>query len=124
MNYQDSVRIFATGVEDARREQQTRSQELGPVVDLKLTVDLSKRGLHEIPDEVVELLKVEVERWVIPLWAQLGFANIDTRRQSSSRPQSHSIHPRYIFAMSSLEIPEFTGQLVPGVPTTSEKTRL
>ncbi|KAL8930185.1 MAG: hypothetical protein Q9208_000802 [Pyrenodesmia sp. 3 TL-2023] len=62
MNYQDSVRIFAMGVEDARREQQTRSHELGPVVDLKLTVDLSKRGLHEVPDDVVELLKVEVER--------------------------------------------------------------
>lgn len=62
MNYQDSIRIFATGVEDARREQQARGQEVGPVADLKLTVDLSKRNLREVPDEVIELLRAEVER--------------------------------------------------------------
>ncbi|KAL8900029.1 MAG: hypothetical protein Q9207_005893 [Kuettlingeria erythrocarpa] len=62
MNYQDGVRVFATGIEDARHEQQTRGPDVRPVVDFKLTVDLSKRSLHEIPDEVVDLLKLEVER--------------------------------------------------------------
>lgn len=76
MNYQDGVRVFATGIEDARHEQQTRGQDVRPVVDFKLTVDLSKRSLHEIPDEVVDLLKNEVERWVMPVSTQKGFANV------------------------------------------------
>ncbi|KAI4116971.1 MAG: hypothetical protein LQ345_002705 [Seirophora villosa] len=62
MNHQDNVRIFAIGVEDARREQQARGQEVGPSVDLKLTVDLSKRNIDQVPHEAVDLLTLEVER--------------------------------------------------------------
>ncbi|KAL8832321.1 MAG: hypothetical protein Q9170_004933 [Blastenia crenularia] len=62
MDHQDSIRIIADGVEDARREQQARGPEVGPQVDLKLTVDLSKRNLYEIPGEVVEILSADVER--------------------------------------------------------------
>ncbi|KAL8687559.1 MAG: hypothetical protein Q9218_006303 [Villophora microphyllina] len=58
----DNIRIFTEGVEDARHEQQARSHEVGPAVNLKLTVDLSKRNLYAIPDEVIDILKVDVER--------------------------------------------------------------
>lgn len=67
MDYQDNVRIFAKGVEDAKREQQARGQEVGPSVDLKLTVDLSKRNIDEVPHEAIDLLTSEVERCVTPL---------------------------------------------------------
>ncbi|KAL9577480.1 MAG: hypothetical protein Q9212_006340 [Teloschistes hypoglaucus] len=62
MNHQDNVRIFTEGVEDSRREQQTRSHETGPTVSLKLTVDLSKRDIYAVPDEVIDILRVDVER--------------------------------------------------------------
>ncbi len=126
MNYQDGVRVFATGIEDARHEQQTRGPDVRPVVDFKLTVDLSKRSLHEIPDEVVDLLKVEVERWVIPLSNRKASRTLwlTARRQSSTRAQSHTLHSRFVLAMSPPEVPEFTGQHVPGVPTTREQTLL
>ncbi|KAL9583494.1 MAG: hypothetical protein Q9203_005065, partial [Teloschistes exilis] len=62
MNHQDNVRIFTEGVEDARHEQQTRSHETGPAVSLKLTVDLSKRDIYAVPDEVIDILRVDVER--------------------------------------------------------------
>lgn len=62
MNHQDNIRIFTEGVEDARHDQQARSQEIGPAVNLKLTVDLSKRNLYAVPDEVIEVLRVDVER--------------------------------------------------------------
>ncbi|KAI4286900.1 MAG: hypothetical protein L6R35_003841, partial [Caloplaca aegaea] len=60
MDYQDNVRIFAKGVEDAKREQQARGQEVGPSVDLKLTVDLSKRNIDEVPHEAIDLLTSEL----------------------------------------------------------------
>lgn len=66
MNHQDNVRIFAIGVEDAKREQQARGQEVGPSVDLKLTVDLSKRNIDQVPHEAVDLLTLEVERCATP----------------------------------------------------------
>lgn len=63
MNHQDNVRMFTEGVEDARHEQQqTRSHETGPAVSLKLTVDLSKRDIYAVPDEVIDILRVDVER--------------------------------------------------------------
>lgn len=62
MSHEENIQIFVTGVEDARREQQARGHEVGPAVDFKLTVDLSKRNLYEVPQEVVELLRAEVER--------------------------------------------------------------
>ncbi|KAL8969342.1 MAG: hypothetical protein Q9183_002045 [Haloplaca sp. 2 TL-2023] len=62
MNHQDNIRIFTEGVEDARHDQRSRSHEVGPAVNLKLTVDLGKRNLYAIPDEVIEILRVDVER--------------------------------------------------------------
>ncbi|KAL8866846.1 MAG: hypothetical protein Q9174_006043, partial [Haloplaca sp. 1 TL-2023] len=62
MNHLDNIRIFTEGVEDARHDQRSRSHEVGPAVNLKLTVDLSKRNLYAIPDEVIEILRVDVER--------------------------------------------------------------
>ncbi|KAL8935275.1 MAG: hypothetical protein Q9216_005509 [Gyalolechia sp. 2 TL-2023] len=61
MNHQDNIRIITAGVEDARREQREQ-QAPGLVADFKLTVDLSKSNLHELPEEVVDLLKIDVER--------------------------------------------------------------
>ena len=62
MNHRDNIRIFTEGVEDARHDQRSRSHEAGPAVNLKLTVDLGKRNLYAIPDEVIEILRVDVER--------------------------------------------------------------
>ncbi|KAL9604959.1 MAG: hypothetical protein Q9219_000147 [cf. Caloplaca sp. 3 TL-2023] len=73
MNHQDNIRIITTGVEDAQREQQARREqparasEDGPAVDLKLTVDLSKRNLYEIPEEVIDLLETDVERFLLTM---------------------------------------------------------
>lgn len=64
MNHHDNIRIITAGVEDARREQEGRGSEVGPVVDLKLTVDLSKRNLYELPEEVIGILRTDVERSV------------------------------------------------------------
>ena len=64
MDHQHNLRIVTAGVEDARREQQARGPEVGPV-DLKLTVDLSKKNLYELPEEVIDILSAEVERYAI-----------------------------------------------------------
>ncbi|KAL9002983.1 MAG: hypothetical protein Q9188_004117 [Gyalolechia gomerana] len=61
MNHQDNIRIITAGVEDARREQREQ-QAPGLVADFKLTVDLSKRNLYELPEEVVDVFKTDVER--------------------------------------------------------------
>ncbi|KAL8796738.1 MAG: hypothetical protein Q9182_007315 [Xanthomendoza sp. 2 TL-2023] len=62
MNHQDIIRIFTDGVEDARREREARSQEVGTPADLTLTVDLRSKNIHEIPEEIIETFKLDVER--------------------------------------------------------------
>ncbi|KAL8802910.1 MAG: hypothetical protein Q9200_006424 [Gallowayella weberi] len=62
MNHQDIIRIFTEGVEDARREREARSQEVGTPADLTLTVDLSNKNIHEVPEGIIETFKLDVER--------------------------------------------------------------
>lgn len=62
MNQQDNLAIFASGLEDARREKKARGQE---DANLTLTIDLSKRNIDEIPQEAVGLLSQDVERCVV-----------------------------------------------------------
>ncbi|KAL8849980.1 MAG: hypothetical protein Q9221_005086 [Calogaya cf. arnoldii] len=63
MNHLESIRIFTKGVEDAREEQQAHSQEAaGTSAQLTLTVDLQKKSINEVPEEVIDILQPDVER--------------------------------------------------------------
>ncbi|KAL8657393.1 MAG: hypothetical protein Q9226_001953 [Calogaya cf. arnoldii] len=63
MDHQENIRIFTTGVDDAREEQQAHSQEAACTsAKLTLTVDLQKRNIYEVPEEVVDILRPDVER--------------------------------------------------------------
>lgn len=63
MNHQDNIRIITQGVEEVRQEEQARCQEAGGAsVELKLTVDLKKKNIYEVPEEVIDILKPDVER--------------------------------------------------------------
>ncbi|KAL8758790.1 MAG: hypothetical protein Q9199_001201 [Rusavskia elegans] len=63
MNHQDNIRIITQGVEEVRQEEQARCQEAGGAsVELKLTVDLKKKNIYEVPEEVIDILKPDVVR--------------------------------------------------------------
>ena len=62
------VEIFQEAVENARRGIQQSlagSEKVGEAVNLKLTIDLSRRSLEGLPDEVVDIVKRDVERYCI-----------------------------------------------------------
>ena len=40
--------------------------KIGNTVQLSLTVDLNRRGLESLPEEIVQILKQDVERYVLP----------------------------------------------------------
>lgn len=39
------------------------SERIGDAVNLKLTIDLSNQSLRNVPDEVVEIIRRDVERY-------------------------------------------------------------
>lgn len=57
--------LFRDAVEMARLGQQSLagSERVGEAVKLKLTIDLSHKSIEQIPSEIVELLKRDVERY-------------------------------------------------------------
>lgn len=57
--------VFQDAVDAARRSMEQSlagGEKIGGVVNLKLTIDLSERGLMKVPEEVVDIIKREVER--------------------------------------------------------------
>lgn len=61
----DIIGLVRNAVETARKEQcLVGSENIGEVIDLKLTVDLNSQGIERLPDEAVNILKREVERYV------------------------------------------------------------
>lgn len=61
----DAADLFRGAVETARlgiQQSLAGSEKVGEAVKPKLTIDLSHRFLEGIPDEVVEILKRDVER--------------------------------------------------------------
>lgn len=60
------IEIFQEAVENARRgiaQSLAGSEKVGEAVNLKLTVDLSRRSLEGVPNEVVDIVKRDVERY-------------------------------------------------------------
>ena len=60
------IAIFEEAVENARRgiaQSLAGSEKVGEAVNLKLTIDLSRRSLEGLPNEVVDIVKREVERY-------------------------------------------------------------
>ena len=63
MDHQDNIRIFAKGVEEGREDYQAHVSEAGGApVNLTLTVNLKGKNIYEVPEEVIDLLKPDVER--------------------------------------------------------------
>ncbi|KAI4129200.1 MAG: hypothetical protein LQ338_002359 [Usnochroma carphineum] len=109
MSHEENIQIFVTGVEDARREQQARGHEVGPAVDFKLTVDLSKRNLYEVPQEVVELLRAEVERSQLLSLPQLEILDLSVNEIRAI--------PDSIRSMRSLRVLSLTKNKIWNVPS-------
>ena len=60
-----AIGVFQTAVDAARRSMEQSlagGERIGDAVDLKLTLDLSNQSLRNIPDEVVEIIRRDVER--------------------------------------------------------------
>lgn len=63
-----AVEIFTEAVEKARqgiKQNLAGSGEVSEAVNLKLSIDLKSKGLEDLPDEVVDIVKRDVERYVI-----------------------------------------------------------
>lgn len=62
-----AVGIFTEAVEKARqgiKQNLVGSGEVSETVNLKLSIDLKSKGLEDLPDEVVDIVKRDVERYV------------------------------------------------------------
>lgn len=65
MGVQSTIEIFQKAVHNARQKMEQSlagSEKLGDVVNLHLTLDLSRRLLGNLPNEVIEIVKRDVER--------------------------------------------------------------
>jgi hypothetical protein len=61
----DTLDIFQEAVEVARfgiQRSLAGNEKVGEAVKPKLTIDLSHQSIERVPEEVVEILKVDVER--------------------------------------------------------------
>jgi hypothetical protein len=64
-----AVEIFTEAVEKARqgiKQNLVGSGEVSETVNLKLSIDLKSKRLEDLPDEVVDIVKRDVERYVNP----------------------------------------------------------
>ena len=62
---QSVAAVFQDAVDLARRSMEQSlagSERIGEAVNLRLTIDLSDRPFMKIPDEVIDIIKREVER--------------------------------------------------------------
>ena len=62
----DTVELFRTAVDKARHSMQeslTGEEKISNTVQLSLTVDLNRRGLESLPEEIVQILRQDVERY-------------------------------------------------------------
>ncbi len=62
----EAIGLFQEAVETARLGMQLSlagSEKVGEVIKPKLTVDLSHKSIEEVPDDIVDLLKKDVERY-------------------------------------------------------------
>ena len=62
---QSVAAAFQDAVDLARRSMEQSlagSERIGEAVNLRLTIDLSDRPFMKIPDEVIDIIKREVER--------------------------------------------------------------
>lgn len=63
-NY-DTIEMFKESVTKAHqtiKQSLAGSEEVSEAVNLKLSIDLKSRGLQDLPDEVVDIVKNDVER--------------------------------------------------------------
>ena len=61
-----AIDIFKEAVTKARqtiKQSLAGSEEVGEAVNLKLSIDLKSSGLQEFPEEVVDIVKSDVERY-------------------------------------------------------------
>lgn len=64
---QEVLDLFQSAVDNGRRETQQSLAGTGDVsqaVDLKLTIDLGEKHIEKMPNEVVNIIKDEVSRYV------------------------------------------------------------
>ena len=62
----DPVELFRETVQAERAKTEERDRlegkALGEAIKQTLTIDLSRRSIHELPDEVIDIIKADVER--------------------------------------------------------------
>lgn len=76
LSRQAAFELFRNSVENAQfRIQQSLagSERVGDAVKLKLTIDLSHQSIENMSDQIVDILKRDVERCDNSLWGS-GFA--------------------------------------------------
>ena len=93
LSVEETTELFKSKIEDARQDTQhalAGNEEVSQVVRPKLTLDLGHSKIARLPESVVDLIKIEVERlslshnqiWHIPLrfaeCSQLRYLNIRT----------------------------------------------
>ena len=65
LSVSETIAITRNVVEAARREQESLNgdENVGEAVKLSLTVDMGRKGIESLPEEVVHILKRDVERY-------------------------------------------------------------
>ncbi|KAL8676004.1 MAG: hypothetical protein Q9186_007433 [Xanthomendoza sp. 1 TL-2023] len=108
MNHQDIIRIFTEGVDDARREREARTQEVGTPPDLTLTVDLRSKNIYEVPEEIIETFKLDVERLRLAhnkiCWIPAAISQCRPLRYLNLRDNLLAEFPEPILLLEELEI--------------------
>ncbi|KAL8733369.1 MAG: hypothetical protein Q9166_002193 [cf. Caloplaca sp. 2 TL-2023] len=120
MNHQDNIRIFTEGVEDARQEQQARSQEVGTNVNISLTVDLQRKNIYEVPEEVIETLKEDVERLHLShnqiYYVPDRFSQCQPLKYLNLRGNLFQDFPKQLFSLPNLEVLDFGHNNIRSLP--------
>lgn len=66
LSREDATDLFRDSVEKARfgiQQSLAGSERVGEAVKLKLTIDLSHKSIETMPDEIVEIVKRDVDRY-------------------------------------------------------------
>lgn len=48
------------------------SSTIGTGLKTGVTIDLSRKNIQKLPEEVVDIVKNELERWVVPSWLNVS----------------------------------------------------
>lgn len=117
----ESVELFHEAMATARGDYHKTaigSDTASEALKSKLTVDLRRRGLSQLPKEVISIIKQDVERYdsVITIAKPL----LIWYCKAASRPQFPQLHCLRVCELLRAKVSQFTGQSIQGDTSSCE----